>query len=167
MIPWADRPPEVANLLNPAFCGQVIFRCVQSHFDESDGAAMSYPLAFLVLPLILHRDTRETMRENRRYFAVWLNGNQHVKIGFAQRARSLVPYAREALTFLQQARIISVSDSNAMIIPGAARLRRPRGRRFTEGDETKACLSRSAQLGKWFARANSPATIYALLGVMP
>lgn len=167
MKPWADRPPEVANLLNPAFCGQVIFRCVQSFFAESKGVAMPYPLAFIVLPLILHRDTRDTMGESRRYFAVWLNGNQHIKIGFAQRARALVPFTRETLTFLQQTGVIGVHQEDATISPAIDRLRPRRNRRFAEGEEMKMCLSRSERLGKWFARAKSPATIYALLGVMP
>lgn len=167
MRPWADRPPEVANLLNPAFCGQVIFRCVQSYVREGNGIPMPYPLAFLILPLILHRETRETMQAQRKFFPVWLNGNEHIKIGFAQRARSLAPFTREALTFLQKTVTIRVNENDAALMPVVSRLKRPNRRVFPEGEETKACLTRSDQLGKWFARANSPGTIYALLGVRP
>jgi Family of unknown function (DUF6521) len=166
MRPWEDRPAEVANLLNPAFCGWIIFQCVQSNIDESEGSPMPYALAFLVLPLVLHQSTRETMKSTTRHFQVWLNGNQQIKIGLAERARSLVPYTREALMLLQQTHTVAVRSSDAALVI-QNRLRRIRQRRFSQSEETKECLKKSETLGKWFARANSPATIYASLGLMP
>src|SRR6202521_325469 len=129
MRPWEDRPAEVANLLNPAFCGWIIFQCVKSHIDESDGRPMPYALAFLVLPLVLHRYTRETMKSTTRHLQVWLNGNQQSKIGLAERARSLVPYSREALMLLHQTHTVAVRDSDAALVLENG-LRRIRSRRF-------------------------------------
>ena len=81
MKAWEDRPPEVASLLNPAFCGQVIYRCVEG-FTETENAPMPYPLAFLVLPLVLHPPTRASVNANTRHFQVWLNAHQPIKIVF-------------------------------------------------------------------------------------
>lgn len=163
---WEDRAPEVANLLNPAFCGQIIHRCALSHTRESNETAMPYALAFLVLPLVLHRETRQAMSATRHHFQVWLNANQHIKVGLAERARSIVPYTREALVFLQQTEAMRVRTPDAGLV-AAARLRRQPRRRFSAGDETRDCLRKAETLGKWFARASSPATVYASLGLMP
>jgi hypothetical protein len=162
---WEDRPQEVAHLLNPAFCGQVLYECGRSHTATS-GRGLPYALAFLVLPLVLHPGTRRTMDSHTRHFLVWINGNPQVKVGLAERARALVPYCREALTFLYQTRIVAISEADASLsIVG--RLRQRRRRTFQPGDDTRTCLSKSVVLGKWFARANSPSTIYASLGLMP
>ena len=166
MTPWQDRPAEVANLLNPAFCGWIIFHCVQSHIGESGGNPMPYALAFLVLPLVLHQSTRETMESTTRHWQVWLNGNQQIKIGLAERVRSLIPYTREALMFLQQTHTVTVRSSDAALLLQSG-LRSMRRHRFSRSEETKECLKKAETLGKWFARANSPATIYASLGLMP
>jgi hypothetical protein len=126
---------------------------------------MPYALVFLVLPLVLHPGTQRTMDSRTRLFLVWVNSNQHIKVGLAQRARALVPHSREALTFLYQTRIMAIGAADASLsIVGRLRRRR---RASQPGDDTRVCLSKSVVLGKWFARANSPANIYASLGLMP
>lgn len=164
MSTWSERPVEVANLLNPAFCGQVIYSCAVAHQDEREDA-FPYALAFLVLPLVLHSDTRGTMKATTRHFEVWLNVNPEIKVGLADRARSLVPFGREALTFLQQCRAFQIRETDAAIVisKGLRRIRR----RFPPGEDTKACLAGAGILGKWFARENSPAAVYAALGLRP
>jgi hypothetical protein len=162
---WEDRPQEVAHLLNPAFCGQVIYECAVSYAAQSE-RGMPYALAFLVLPIVLHPGTQQTMNSRTRHFLVWVNSNQHIKVGLAERARSLIPYSREAMTFLYQMHIVAISAADASLsIVG--QLRQRHRRVLQAGDDTRACLGKSAVLGKWFARVNSPATIYASLGLMP
>jgi hypothetical protein len=166
MRSWDERPPEVAYLLNPSFCGCVLFRCAQRYAIEGERKPMPYSLTFLVLPLVLHPATRDTMKGSIRHFQVWLNENQHIRIGLAGRARSLVPYTREALAFLQQTGVIAVHEADAgLVILGG--LRSHYRRRFPIGEDTRSCLKKAEVLGKWFARVNSPATIYASLGLMP
>ncbi len=163
---WEDRPEEVANLLNPAFCGRLIYSSVQAHQTEND-RPMPYTVAFLVLPLALHAATREAIiKAIIRHFEVWIDANQEIKIGLAVRARSLVPFARETLAFLLQTGALEIRESDAALLIGK-RLRQMRGRLFPPSDETKACIRAAGILGKWFARVNSPATIYASLGLMP
>jgi hypothetical protein len=164
MRTWEDRPPEVAHLLNPAFCGRVIYEYARSYVAES-GRTMPYALAFLVLPLVLHPCTQQTMNSRTRHFLAWINSNQHINIGLAQRARALVPYCREALTFLYQSRVLTINAPDASLaVVGRIRRRRPSP---LPDDDTRTCLGKSALLEKWFARVNSPPTIYASLGLMP
>lgn len=165
MKTWDKRPQEVANLLNPAFCARVICSCIQGHAAE-DNRPMPYALGFRVLPIVLHPSTRATMQGSTRHFQVWLNANEHIKLGLASRTRTLVPHAREAFTFLWQTRMIAVRQPDASLVITKRLRRSPRGG-FPVSVDTSDCLSKAALLGKWFARINSPTTIYASLGLMP
>jgi ABC-three component (ABC-3C) system Middle Component 3 len=114
MTRWEERPIEVANLLNPAFCGHVIYGCAEAHETEA-GKPMPYALAFF-LPLVLHSDTRSTMKANTRHFEVWLNVNPEIKVGLVTRARSLVPFTREALGFLQRSGTLTIRETDAALV---------------------------------------------------
>lgn len=62
---WDQRPFEVKNLFNPAFCGLVLFRALQGYEEENpDGMPLS--LALLVLPLCLQKDSREVIAGSSR-----------------------------------------------------------------------------------------------------
>ena len=162
---WEERAIEVANLLNPAFCGRLLYESINGYRDH-ESREMPYALLFLVLPLVLHGPTRSHISGATRHFQVWLNGHQEVKLGFAQRARSLVPYTREAVSFLCSARVVKVLDEAAAFTI-AGTLRRRRGTTIQVSEETRDCLAKARIVGRWFARVNSVATVYAMCGVMP
>ena len=104
------------------------------------------------------------MAGTTRHFQVWLNGNQQVKLGLATRARTLVPYAREAMTFLCQTGTVEIQgpDASLAILKNLRRVRR----RVPLTDDFQDALQKSDILGKWLSRINSPTTIYASLGLM-
>src|ERR1039457_6981771 len=58
---WNDRPPEIAHLFNPAFCALLIREGVLGFVEVSPGG-MPYPLVFLLLPIVLHKATRDRFR---------------------------------------------------------------------------------------------------------
>ena len=58
MKAWAGRPTELAYLFNPAFCGWVLREAVAGYASVKP-AGLPLPLAFLILPVVLHRVTRE------------------------------------------------------------------------------------------------------------
>lgn len=160
MNTWEERPTEVANLLNPAFCGQLLRCAVQEH-QRVSSRPLPYPLAFLVLPIVLHKATRERIRSNiRQPMHAWLQDNQEVRIGFAERAKELVPITNESLAFLLQLGVLSLDDQAGM---------RVRIRRNADGQaegEVPDCYLKSTLVGRWFARSGS-ATIYTMWGVKP
>ena len=51
------RSQEVAFLLNPAFCGRVLYSTIKV-YKEKKNKAFPFPLIYLVLPLVLHKETR-------------------------------------------------------------------------------------------------------------
>lgn len=163
MKPWHLRPQEVANLLNPAFCAQVLYATVQSHVASND-RPLPYALAFIVLPLVLHRATRDTMDGRTTHFQTWLNGHEEVKIGFSARARQTVPYTREALIFSLQTGSLALAPNGGLAT--GTDLKRIR-RKVPQVDENEACIGKAAILGRWLANAGSPATVFASIGVQP
>ena len=62
---WDLRPFEIRNLFNPAFCGLILFRGLQGYEEENlDG--MPFSLTLLVLPLRLHKESRQVIADNSR-----------------------------------------------------------------------------------------------------
>ncbi len=62
MKPWNQRPREIRNLFNPAFCGLVLARGVEG-FSETTNQPMPFSLTLLILPLCLHKRTREQIKK--------------------------------------------------------------------------------------------------------
>lgn len=57
LVEWDQRPQDVANLLNPAFDGFLLFQAIAGFQKEADDE-MPFELAFLVLLFVLHEKTR-------------------------------------------------------------------------------------------------------------
>jgi hypothetical protein len=147
--------------LNPAFCGELIRRLVKAHNSFADHQ-IPFPLIFLALPIVLHRRTRESISANtREQMHVWLQSHQDARIGFAERARELVPVTREAMAFLLQHGAIAVDNRAGL------RLTRYISRNVPASEEISDCYRKAEILGRWFARAGSPAAIYTMWGVRP
>lgn len=161
MTPWARRPAELANLLNPAFCGLLLFKATQSYHRES-GSGMPLPLTFLVLPIVLHATTRASLpRSVATTLIAWLERSPENRIEFDQRARSLVPFTRESLMFLLDRNCLAAIGGD--LVPD----RVSPSRYQTSTDEVVECVNRAEFVGRWFARAGDAATIYALFGLQP
>jgi hypothetical protein len=123
-----------------------------------------YPLVFLVLPIVLHKWTREAISPNtREQMHVWLQAHQSMRVGFAERAKQMVPYTKEALNFLFQVNALATNNSAEL------GLVRGQQRRISEQDsgEISDCYRKAEIIGRWFARAGSTANIYTMWGVKP
>ncbi|MCK5017190.1 MAG: hypothetical protein KAS32_08965 [Candidatus Peribacteraceae bacterium] len=156
---WEQRPAEIANLLNPPFCAEVIRNSIYS-YDKESNLQIPYPLLYLILPIVLHKKTRDLIKPRSR-MNTWLLNNQHLRIGFAKRAESLVPISTEAIIFL--------FHTNSIIIDGEARLKVTH-ETFDYSlcdEEVLDCFKKAGILGKWFSNAGSPASIYTMWGVQP
>ena len=162
-LTWDKRTREVAYLLNPAFCGEVIRRCIEA-YQQTSRQSMPFPLLFLILPIVLHKSTRETMpRTARGHMYSWLQENPHIKVGFAQRARNLLQVSKETQAFLMQFNTLTVDVQAELSV---SRRRRPRIPALEQG-EVSDCFKKAELLGKWFANAGSSITIYTMWGVKP
>src|SRR6185437_1944483 len=105
-VPWTDRASEEAANLNPAFCGELLARSV-SEYKRLREIPFPLPLAFLVLPIGLHKRTRDLLPgRSSTAFIGWIAENKSSLAELPERVIRLVPVTREALLFALQHRIL-------------------------------------------------------------
>ena len=162
MKPWNERPREIRNLFNPAFCGLVLARGVEG-FTEEVSRPMPFSLTLLILPLCLHKRTREQIKEaNRAYLTTILQEHPEVRVDLAKRTRGLVPYTMEAFGYLMAVGVIEVDDAGGIAIRGNTVRKTISG-----SQDSKDCQTVARSLGRKLALINDRATIYTTLGIRP
>lgn len=159
---WDQRPFEVRNLFNPAFCGLVLFRGLQG-YEEENTDGMPFSLALLVLPLCLHKDTRLVIADSpRSYLLKTVEKNPQFLVDFADRARNLMPFAFEAFGLLMERGCFTVSqDGRLKTVPDRVR------KSITGTTESISCQRVARIIGKEFARIADRITVYTTLGIRP
>lgn len=159
---WDQRPFEVRNLFNPAFCGLVLFRALLG-YEEENPDGMPFSLALLVLPLCLQKDARQVIAGNSRgYLLKTVEKNPQMLIGFADRASDMLPFALEALGVLMERGCFVVSqDGRLKTAPDRVR------KSLTGTDESVSCQRVARIVGKEFARIADRVTVYTTFGIRP
>ncbi|MBS3678960.1 hypothetical protein KGF86_01920 [Ornithinibacillus massiliensis] len=156
-----NQPVEVRNLLNSAFCGEVIRRCIKS-YEKNTGALFPYSIVYFILPLVLHEETRISISNNsRKHLHVWLDTEVQLKIKSANRIKSMVPITNEALIFLLSNGYISVNKNKILV-----KNYRRKNKQF-ENTEVQECFNAAEILGRWFGKAGKETTIFSMFGVKP
>ncbi len=159
---WNLRTHEVAFLLNPAFCGRVLYSTIKT-YNEKANRALPFPLIYLVLPLVLHKETRANIN-SRTQLQLWIQRYPQLLIDFPKRARELVPITNESVEFLlQTGNIILTLNGELEISPTLKSLSKTK---FVD-DEISECLKKGEHVAKWFVAAGKAETIYIELGVRP
>ena len=163
MLSWEDRPPEVANLLNPAFCSLLLFEAVRG-YSQHLGQGMAYPLVFLVLPTVLHKPTREALPGGiRTRLHMWIQKSPASQIGFGRRVQSMKKYTQESLIFGLQHGLLDVDEVGLLV----ATTRRIPKLPAPSNSEPNIIRKRAAFLGKWLADAGDVGTVLAMWGIRP
>lgn len=159
---WDQRPFEIRNLFNPAFCGLILFRALHG-YEEADAQGMPFSLSLLVLPLCLHKDSREVIASSpRSYLLKTTEKNQQVMVGFSDRVTQMLPYAFEGFGLLMERGCISISDDGRIqTVPKKVRSA------VTGTDETIACQKVAHIVGREFARISDRVTVYTTFGIRP
>lgn len=163
-VSWAERPAEEARIFNPAFCGELIGRTVWE-YNRRRQTVLGIVTAFLVLPLTLHRPTREALpgRANTA-FAGWVAEHAALLAELPERARRLRPVSREALLFAVRHQVLSFEDGG--LLPGAKPVRRT-ARPAVSTDEVNDVRSAASLLGRWFAGQHTQTSILQGMGIAP
>jgi hypothetical protein len=166
MKPWSNRVIEEANLFNPAFCSVLIVQ-MSDNFAKKAHRTMPFPLAFLSLPIVLHRATRQALPGSTvTSLHSWIQDHREQLVNFATRVQCLRDVTREAILFAAQHEFLAV-EADGGLSPGSKR-KTPTERRtglFTV--EARECVDRAGFLGRWFAAAGTTPTIFAAWGVAP
>ncbi|MGE5360768.1 MAG: three component ABC system middle component [Bacteroidales bacterium] len=159
---WNQRPVEIRNLFNPAFCGLVLFRALHG-YEEENAQGMPFSLSLLVLPLCLHKDSREVIAGSpRSHLLKTTEKSQQVMVGFADRVTQMLPYAFEGFGLLMEMGCIAVADDGRIqTVPGKVR------RTVSGTAETASCQKVARIVGREFARIADRATVYTTFGIRP
>ena len=160
---WTYRNPIVANLFNPAFCGEAIRRTIKSYNDNSK-ESFPFALSFLILPLLLHKRTRERMpKSTASYLFAWVENNDDLFYNFSQRAKDMVPFTKESIMFLLQNKHIDVDQSGGLNFVNK-RQKRIQGDDLEEFD---MIMKNTNMLGKWLAKNSNVNSIYSFFRIIP
>jgi hypothetical protein len=148
-------------MLNPALLAAVIAASA-SEYERADEAPMPWPLAYLVAPLVLHRGTRDVLpRSTRTHLGNWVSQYPIIHAGIPARAQSLAEPVREGLRFGLTHGALNVDERGRV----TGHLGGPS--KATPVGEVDQIITKSGLVGKWFAKIDQPATVFALLGVAP
>ncbi len=165
MLPsWQLRPREEAHNFNPAFCGSLTYEFVKS-YTKAKGTSAEFPLAFCALAIGLYPETREQMPATTRTgLYSWIERTPEALVGYSDRARSLVPYVKEAIIYA------ALRDSLVFSELGGLSIGKKKAS-FTEASlerttaDVRDTVKSMRMIGKWFAAAGEAQTILASLGV--
>ncbi len=161
---WQERPREIANLFNPAFTALLLAKTLAG-YASGKPTGMPVVLSYLVLPIILHPDTRDALpRASSTNMYGWIAEHPHLKALFPARARKSIPFTQEAIRFgIIYGKLAVAGPSLDMGIRKFALSAAPPD----ATDEVKVCLQKAAFIGRWFAETDSPHTILATWGIRP
>lgn len=162
MKSWNMRAHEIAYLLNPAFCGRILYATIRT-YGEKTNRPLPFPLIYLVLPLVLHKETRKCIN-SRTQLLSWIQRYPQLLIDYPQRARDLIPITNESVEFLLQTGKVVLTPSGELDVP--ANTRTLSKTKYAD-DEVIECITKSEHIAKWFAGAGKVETIYIELGVRP
>lgn len=165
MKPWIDRPKEIANLLNPAFCTLVITSSILGYYDVNN-KDMPLPIAYMILPLILHDHSRKSLPERtNRSLPSWLSENMSIRMLFSERLLSLKPFTDESLLFGLSHKWLMFSDEgNIKSIKKKSEMKNILSQNI---GNLNVFVERSNFLGRWFGKIDAPQTLMALWGIRP
>lgn len=165
--PWRAQPIEQARILNPSFLGVLLFNVADGYQQATEtGSALPYALAYVALPIVLHKPTRDELPATiRTSMVAWMSVNAFVQIGFAERAKALVPLVKDAIAVSSRGSLIDFKGGG---ISALAPRRRVAGlASSSRSNEVRDCLKKATFVGRWFAGAGDQVTVMALWGVRP
>ena len=124
---------------------------------------MPFSLALLVLPLCLQKESRQVIADSpRSYHLKTVEKNPQLLVGFADRAKDLMPFALEAFGLLMERGCFVVSqDGRLRTVPDQVR------KSVTGTSETISCQRVARIIGKEFARIADRVTVYTTFGIRP
>lgn len=155
------RPVEEEALFNPAFLSLMLRESAKQHADRSGGRGLPILLPYLVIPLALHRPTRDSLPANvRAQMGEWVRMHPAELTDLGVRAFRMRPLVSIAVCFGLRYGVLR--GESERLVAGAVR-RRPR--HMLQTDEVTACVEAAGFLGRWFAQQGDPLTILAVWGL--
>lgn len=165
---WDQRPIELANLINPAFCS-ILLRDTIDQFALEIDSGLDFSLSFLVLPLVLHKPTRTLLpSQMRSSLPEWIENHRKNLVLFPNHVTQLIPYTQESIIFGLQHGLIQVGSKESFLgklMTTSVILND--SNEWSRDSEPVDCRNKARLIGRWFAQIDNTSTTYRLLGVRP
>ncbi|MBZ6380032.1 hypothetical protein B5C34_00035 [Pacificimonas flava] len=156
--------PETLRLLNPAFLATVIGHAATGYVEHRDHG-LPFAFAFIVPPLVLHKDTRVVLPKMiTSKLPDWAHKNSAELAFLPDHARELRSAVRSAILigvhfdiirFDERARMRASSKFN----PKTARPE------LRKSDEVKEIMNKSRFVGRWLSVSGNQPTVLSILGI--
>jgi hypothetical protein len=161
-----DQPREVARLLNPCFCAALLQRTVEGFDSEEPRRPMPLLLAYLVLPLVLHEPTRESMPAAKATkFSTWVIQHPEIRSGLSERIAALLPFTTSGLSILTRTGVLTLGKKGEL---ARSQVRVAGVTSYPKVSvSVGACWSKALLLGKLMSSVPRAARIWISLGVRP
>lgn len=158
---WEGRSPVVASMLNPALIATVVTAAAEE-FERVGERRMPWELVFIVVPLVLHRDTRQALpSRTTSHLPNWIAKNPTLHAGFPERAQEMVPHVQEGLRFALREDAVTLNEDG--LLTGAF----PRKSRPAAIGDIAEIVRVAGFLGRWFSKVDRTSTVYSYFGVTP
>ncbi|SMF72971.1 three component ABC system middle component [Pseudobacteriovorax antillogorgiicola] len=162
---WKERTTEERTLLNPSFCSNIIWHAATG-FHTTSNRDFSFTEAFLILPIVLDKRTRESLpKSTRTSMTVWLERNPILKSRIQIRAKNMVRFTRESLLFAANNEFIKLDGFSIQANRSWAR----KVKTVLNGStpEVQECAKKAVLVGKWLGMSPNPNTTLAIMGIRP
>ena len=157
--PSSRRAPEAVALFNEAFTSELIVNAAWAK-EQDSGTGLSWPACFVILPLVLHPPTRESLpRSPNVTLAAWAVRNPVLSQGIGNGVATLAPATRRAIRFGMRAGRLELSGTDVV---AGNRPKNPNPQSWP--DELVTTVRAARVAGRWF-RATDVVTAFNLLGI--
>lgn len=151
-------------MLNAAFVSSVLC-ATASGFRDVAGAGLPLTYCYLALPLVLHSETRERLPITlATKLVTWTERNGDLVARLPMKIRELIPYVSPGILVAGTTGLAVVSD-DAQLTTKLQEKNLTKWAKSTGSHEVSEIIRKAIFLGKWFAAAGSPATVFTAMGV--
>lgn len=180
MLPnWEQRSIILQHLYNPAFCGALVYKCVEEYKQKAN-KSLPLELVFFILPLIFDDDYSAKLSNLSDEDIIanegWLEKIPiYNKLVFIHQIQNLKPITQEALLFGYKYSFFEIV--NGCITTKLNDFDRNRINIYIKslkitGFESSAkdigdYFKRTQKISQWLSKYENPETIYIIFGLKP
>ncbi len=152
------RAPEAVALFNEVFTSELLANACWAK-EQDSGTGLTWPAAFLILPLALHPPTRETLpRGPSVTLAAWAVRNTALAQTMSMRVATTADQTKRAIRHGLRAERLSLVGTDLVAA------QRPRNPTAAWPQELTTAVRAARLCGRWF-RATDAYTAFNLLGI--
>jgi hypothetical protein len=155
---------EDRRLLNPAFAGLLVLRASQGFWKECH-VGLPFIYAYLVLPLVLHPETRERLPHAIvTKLLSWAERNGDLVSLLPRRVGELAPATREGLFAISTTGLARLG-AGGQLEPVLEQKQLVDFEKSSGSSEVSDSMKKANFVGRWFAISGTVPTVLTALGV--